>query len=108
MEARSPALTKNFDGNRPEIATCSRAAFVAVADRRNEDDRSDRLVLVASALVLAFANAQETRRRFQPAADRERNGFAFGDDDAHDQDPLAPLFDDEPGLGRLEGDERHG
>ena len=124
-ETRSPAFTKNFDGSRPEIATLSSASNFAAdiemliwklaglrsspsPGRRNEDDRSDRLVLVAPALLLALANAQETRRRFQPAAYRERDRFAFGDDDPHDQDALAPLLDDEPRLGRLEGDERHG
>jgi hypothetical protein len=84
------------------------AAPLAVAGRRNEDDRSDRLVLVATALLLALANAQEPRRRFQPAPHRERDRLAFGDDDFHHQDALAPLLDDEPRLGRLEGNERHG
>ena len=124
-ETRSPACTKNLDGSRPEIATLSSASNFAadiemliwkLAGLRSSPsptagtktiDPTD-LVLVAPALLLALADAQESRRRFQPAADRERDRLALGDDDPHHQHALAPLLDDEPRLGRLEGDERHG
>ena len=42
------------------------------------------------------------------AAAGERDRFPLGDEDLHDQDALAPLFDHEPRLDRLECDERHG
>ena len=123
-EMRSPAWTKNLDGSRPEIATFSSASNFAAdiemliwkfAGLRSSPSPTAGTNTIEPTALFSLRPRSSLRSRmrrnpvsgFEPASRRERHRLALGHDDPHHEDALAPLLDDEPRLGRPEGDERH-